>query len=75
MVESRALLKLRAPKGHRGFESLPHRHCSTFTESMTLAKIVRVHVTKIRTLFDRWGALRAWVKSEALRLEPKRSFG
>jgi hypothetical protein len=25
VVESRALLKLRAPKGHRGFESLPHR--------------------------------------------------
>ena len=25
MVESRALLKLRASKGHRGFESLPHR--------------------------------------------------
>ena len=26
MVESRALLKLRSPKGYRGFESLPHRH-------------------------------------------------
>ena len=25
MVESRALLKLRSPKGYRGFESLPHR--------------------------------------------------
>src|ERR1019366_212867 len=26
-------------------------------------------------LFDRWGALRARVKSEALKPEPKRSFG
>jgi hypothetical protein len=25
VVESSALLKRRAPKGHRGFESLPHR--------------------------------------------------
>ena len=25
MVESSALLKRRAPKGYRGFESLPHR--------------------------------------------------
>jgi len=30
---------------------------------------------EIRTQFDRWGALRARVKSEALELEPKRSFG
>ena len=45
---------------------------------MTLAKIVRVHVTKIRTLFDRWGALRARVKIPPLRdltSEPKSSFG
>src|SRR5437667_6405100 len=27
MVESSALLKRRSPKGYRGFESLPHRHC------------------------------------------------
>jgi hypothetical protein len=27
VVESSALLKRRSPKGYRGFESLPHRHC------------------------------------------------
>jgi hypothetical protein len=30
---------------------------------------------EMRMQFDRWGALRARVKSEALKLEPKRSFG
>jgi hypothetical protein len=32
-------------------------------------------ITEIRTPFDRWGALCARVKSEAQKLEPKRSFG
>ncbi len=32
-------------------------------------------VWRFETQFDRWGALRARVKSEALELEPKRSFG
>jgi hypothetical protein len=36
---------------------------------------LRREETKIRTPFDRWGALRARVKSGALELEPKRSFG
>jgi molybdopterin molybdotransferase len=43
VVESRALLKLRAPKGHRGFESLPHRFSRfnpMISESDARAKIL-----------------------------------
>ena len=39
MVESRALLKLRAPKGLRGFESLPHR----FITQCRVVKLSVVH--------------------------------
>ena len=38
-------------------------------------RTLRAHMPEIRTPFDRWGALRARVKSDALELEPKRSFG
>jgi hypothetical protein len=37
VVESRALLKLRASKGHRGFESLPHRTLLWFTNNTALS--------------------------------------
>ena len=59
---------------HRGFESLPIRqHADKIYRVCGLALCNRI--TEIRTPFDRWGALRARVKSEALKLEPKRSFG
>jgi hypothetical protein len=44
-------------------------------KSMIPVNIARVPLTEIRTLFDRWGALRAGVRSEAPELEPKRGFG
>src|SRR5215470_16091938 len=59
---------------HRGFESLPIRqHADKICRVCGLALCNRI--TEIRTPFDRWGALRARAKSEALKLEPKRSFG
>ena len=74
VVDCARLESVCAPKGHRGFESLPirqladknHRACG-----LALCK----RITEIRTPFDGWGALRARVKSEAQKLEPKRSFG
>ena len=54
MVESRALLKLRTPKGYRGFESLPHRHCNpveTFSQGTVPVRFV--HLRIFRPLPDR----------------------
>ena len=42
MVESRALLKLRAPKGLRGFESLPHRHSFIFNLAATTYQLTLI---------------------------------
>jgi len=39
-----------------------------------MALVYLLRATEIRTLFDWWGASRAWVNSEALGLEPKRGF-
>ena len=59
---------------HRGFESLPIRQLD---DKEFIAYVIWpwfVRVSEIRTPFERWGALRARVNSEALRLEPKRSL-
>jgi hypothetical protein len=58
----------------RGFESHPLRQLQDFIQSLVCMTFC-VCRWEIRTQFDRWGALRARVKSEALELEPKRSFG
>jgi hypothetical protein len=60
---------------HQGFESPPIRQVFRYDtiERYDLALFVRT--TEIRTPLDRRGALRARVKGEALKLEPKRSFG
>ena len=59
---------------HRGFESLPIRQLAD--EKLSTRNLVLfIRITEIRTPFDRWGALRAGVLSEALELEPTRSVG
>ena len=55
MVESRALLKLRTPKGYRGFESLPHRHCNpveTFSQGTVPIRFVHLRILLL-LLLDR----------------------
>ena len=62
------------PKGTEG--SNPSPSASQQIEFFKVyGRSLFVRVTEIRTPFDRWGALRAGVKSEAQELEPKRSFG
>jgi hypothetical protein len=59
-------------KGTEG--SNPSPSASSVTDYCARDLVLFVHTTEIRTPFDR-GALRARVESEALKLEPKRSFG
>jgi hypothetical protein len=62
------------PKGTEGSNPSPSAGQQIkFFKACRLALFVRV--TEIRTPFDRWGALRAGVESEAQELEPKHSFG
>ncbi|MEY2531372.1 MAG: hypothetical protein QOI96_1457 [Verrucomicrobiota bacterium] len=58
----------------REFESHPLRQLLDVIQSLASISL-RVCNSEIRTPFDRSGALRARAKSEALELEPKRSFG
>ena len=74
VVDCARLESVCAPKGHRGFESLPIRQIAD--ENLSTRNLVLfIRMTEIRTPFDRWGALRARVKSEALELEPTQSVG
>ncbi len=75
VVDCARLESVCAPKGHRGFESLPIRQLSQAQLFQTRGLALFVRVTEIRTPFDRWGALRARVKSEAQKPEPTRSVG
>ena len=76
VVDCARLESVCAPKRHRGFESLPIRQLEERTQCFARSRLlVRDHAMEIRTPFDRWGASRARVKSEAHLPEPKRSFG
>ena len=59
----------------RGFESHPLRQPVDAARTLIGRNPECFRTAEIRTPFDWWGASRAWVKSEALTPEPKRSFG
>ncbi len=62
------------PKGTEGSNPSPSASFIIYTLRVR-NQVLCMRIMEIRTMFDRWDALRVGVKSEALKLEPTRSIG